>query len=171
MKLRWLTVIVVVSMGMMLFVPSWAQAQEITQNRALNFGSFAVSGNDAPSTLQITPENTVIAGSGIIVGQNGERGEYTLTGLPPNVSFFLGVEVPNSPSEGGVILEDPTPASVGAGPSFTLEGLTISNGGVMQSDAMGDAILYIGGTLRSSGNGQRYQGGVYVGTYTLRINY
>lgn len=154
-----------------LLLPNVAQAQDITQNQALNFGVFAVANNTTASSIVVTPDNETYADQGIVIGQDGQRGYYTLTGLPPNVSFFLGVEVPNPPSEGGVVLDDATSASSGSGPSFTLEDLTISNGGVLQSDNQGDAVLFIGGTLKTTGTGQGYTGGVYSGTYNLTIYY
>lgn len=150
----------------------FAHAQEITQNQALNFGTFAIADNNTVSSLVVTPDNDVFADPAFVVGvPAGQRGYYTLTGLPPNVSFFLGVQVPNPPSEGGIVLDDSTPASAGGGPVFTLEDITIANGGVLQSDAQGDAVLYIGGSLKTSGNGQRYTGGNYFGTYQLTIYY
>lgn len=154
-----------------LLLPGSVLAQEITQNQALNFGVFAVAKNATVSSIVVTPDNETYADQGIVIGQDGQRGFYTLTGLPPNVSFFLGVEVPNPPSEGGVVLDDATLASSGSGPSFTLEDLTISNGGVLQSDNQGDAVLFIGGTLRTTGTGQGYTGGIYSGTYNLTIYY
>ncbi len=146
-------------------------AQELSETRPLSFGIFAVQDNNAPAALTVTPDNDTFADPQFVVQQDGQRGEYTLTGLPPNVSFFLGVDVPNPPSEGGVTLTGQTPATRGGGPEFRLDGLTISDGGVLQSDGAGDATLYIGGSLYTSGTGERYDGGTYNGTYNITIYY
>ncbi len=148
-----------------------AYAQELNELRPLSFGIFGVQDNNAVAALTVTPDNDTFADPQFVMQQDGQRGEYTLTGLPPNVSFFLGVDVPNPPSEGGVTLTGQTPATRGGGPEFRLDGLTISNGGVLQSDGAGDATLYIGGSLYTSGTGERYDGGTYNGTYNITIYY
>ncbi len=148
-----------------------AYAQQISENRPLNFGTFAVARNDTVQSITVTPENDTYADTGIAVGMPGERGYYTLSDMPANVSFFLGVDTSNPPSEGGIVLDNASQATTGSGASFVLDNLTIANGGVLQTDSQGDAVLYIGGTLRTTGTGQKYTGGVYSGTYTLTIHY
>lgn len=149
-----------------------AGAQTITEVHQLSFGEFAVRANNTvPAALTVTPDNDTFGDYEFVVMAPGQRGEYLFTGFPPDVSFFLGVDLPNPPSEGGVVLDNATDASGGAGPVFTLTDLTIADGGVMVSDSAGEATLYIGATLRNSGDGQRYNGGVYNGTYNITIYY
>lgn len=148
-----------------------AQAQTITEVNQLYFGTFGISDNDSVSAITVTPDNDTFSDPAIISDQPGQRGEYTLTGFPPNVSFYLGVEVTNPPAEGGIVLANPTDGTMGGAEVFTLDTLEIADGGVLQTDGAGDAVLYIGGTLRTSGNGLRYPGGNYSGTYTITIHY
>lgn len=146
-------------------------AQTITEIHELSFGTFAVRDNDSMAAIIVTPDNDTFADPQIAMAADGQRAEYVLSGLPPNVSFFLGVDVPVPPSEGGLIIDMPTPATGSSGPAFELSDLTIADGGVMQSDGAGDATLYIGGTLRTSGTGQSYDGGNYNGQYGITIYY
>ncbi len=142
----------------------------MSEVRRLHFGTFAVR-QGGGGTITVTPDNSTYADSGIVLGEDGQRGEYLFTGLPPNVPFYLGIDVPNSPSEGGVVLQSDEAATLGGGPALTLYNLTMGNGGVMHSDSLGEAMLYVGGTIRTSGNGANYAGGTYMGTYTITIHY
>lgn len=146
--------------------------QEITETERLDFGSFAVrAGNLQAASITVTPDNDVSADDGIVLGDGAHRGEYHFTGLPPNVTFYLGVDMPQSASEGGIVLAPSMPASQGGGPTLELTDLTISNGGSMVSDGAGEATVYIGGTLRTNGTGQLYDGGSYFGAYNITIYY
>ena len=148
-----------------------AQAQTLSEIDRLHFGTFAIIDNNAQAAVTVTPDNDTFADSQIVIGENGQRGVYQLTDLPPNVNFFLGTDVPNPPSEGGLMLGNEEAASNGAGPDLRLSNLTIGNGGLMMSDNLGEATLYIGGTIQTTGNGQTYTGGNYVGSYTITIYY
>jgi hypothetical protein len=148
-----------------------AQAQNISEVDALNFGTFGLQDNDTVAAITITPDNDTFADPQFVVSQQGQRGHYELTGFPADVTFYIGVDVPNPPSEGGIVLANQTDAANGGGPVFVLDSLSIANGGVMQTDGAGDATLYIGGTLRTSGAGTAYDGGNYLGTYTITIHY
>lgn len=151
--------------------PMEAVAQTLSEVERLHFGTFVVRNNMSTSSITVTPDNDTIVAGQIVLGENGRRGEYMLTGLPPNVPFYLGVDMPNPPAEGGIVLGNPEPASAGAGADFVLNAMTIGNGGVMLSDSMGDATVYIGGTLNTTGTGQGYTGGSYIGSYTITIHY
>ncbi len=155
----------------LLMIAAPATGQTLTEVDALSFGTFGLGANDVQAAITVTPDNDVFADPQIIPGAGAQRGEYRLEDFPPNVSFYLGTDVPNPPSEGGLVLGNVTTADNGAGPVFYLSDLTISNGGILQTDGQGDATLYIGGTLRTSGTGDRYDGGTYTGSYTLTIYY
>ncbi len=158
-------------MGGLLLSAAPAQAQTITEVQSLSFGTFGIGNNNGAWQIIVTPDNDTFADPQIAMGQDGRRGEYLFTGLPPNVSFFLGVDVPNPPSEGGIVLDMPTPAENGSNPVFNLTDVTIADGGVMYSDGAGDATLYIGGTLQTSGTGEHYDSGTYNGQFNLTIYY
>ena len=78
-----------------------AAAQVMTQVQALNFGTFAILDNAAPHTITIAPNNVASYDPSIVSGIEAERGHYTLTGLPANVTFYLGVSIPNPPKSHG----------------------------------------------------------------------
>ncbi len=148
-----------------------ASAQEMTEVERLSFGTFAVADNSMPQTLMVTPDNDTLADTGIAIGQGGQRGVYDFTGLPPNVSFFIDVDVPNPPSDGGIVFDDEANLTFGGGEQFTVTDFTIGDAGVMQTDGAGNATMTLGATLRTSGNGARYTGGNYNGQVLFVLYY
>lgn len=135
----------------------------------LSFGTFAVADNSMPQALVVTTDNDTFADAGIVVAQNGQRGVYEFTGLPPNVTFYVGVDVPNPPSEGGIVFDDSI--FLTNGESFTVDTFQLGSGGVLQTDAAGDATMTLGATLHTSGNGAAYSGGGYNGQVSFTIYY
>lgn len=146
-----------------------APAQEMTVVDHLSFGTFAVADNSISQAIVVTPDNDTFPDTGIAVGQPGQRGVYEFTGLPPNVAFYVGVDVPNPPSEGGIVIDDS--AFLTNGRSFTVDSFALGNGGVLQSDGAGDATMLLGATLHTSGDGTPYSGGTYAGQVSFTIYY
>lgn len=148
-----------------------ALAQTISEVDALHFGSFAVVKNDAPYSITVTPDNDTLPDAEIVVDEPGQRAEYFFEGLPNNVNFYIGVTVPNPPTEGGITVDAVSPTATGPGPNFTISNFLIDNAGVMQSNGSGEARVYIGATLTTSGTNAMYGTGNYNGTYEITIYY
>jgi hypothetical protein len=143
------------------------RAAEITEVQSIDFGTFALWDNAAPRTIVIQPDGTSVYSSGIVPDVRAKRGEYLLADLPPNMSFTLGVTVPNPPSDGGVTIDNSSGLSA-AGGTFTVTQFTTN---ALSTDGAGSAILYIGATLTSSATGMYYQDGPYTGTVELTFFY
>lgn len=141
-----------------------AHAQVMTEVEKLDFGQFGLRDNSAAHTLIVTPNNTATYDAAIIEGGRlPQRGEYDLTGFPPNMTLTLGVAVANPPNDGGLVLDNSGGATFG-GKVFTVGDFTTN---VVVTDGAGDATVYIGGTLTTSGDGTMYGDGDYNGTYDI----
>ena len=150
-----------------------AYAQDIFEGQALTFGRFAVVDNSAPRQIIVTTDDDVIYDTGIVGDPSnpGRRGEYTLTGMPANVIFYLGVNIPNPPAEGGVVLEETVPLTGLGSEDFTIGSFKINSNDQMVTDGNGDATLYIGATLTTSGSGTHYVSDTYDGEFTITFYY
>lgn len=142
-----------------------AGAADMVQIQSLYFGQFAYVDNSVPRTIVIAPDDTVTYDDDIIEGNiPARRGEYQLTDFPPNMMIHTGVTVPTPPTDGGVTLTNSSGITLPASESFTLSNFTTNE---PITDGNGDATLYIGATLTTSGNGQNYDTGSYTGTYDI----
>ena len=136
----------------------------MTEIEKLDFGQFGLRDNSAAHTLVVTPINTATYADEIIPGgRSPQRGEYSLTGFPPNMTLTLGVVLANPPDDGGLTLNNSSGLSL-SGQVFTLSNFTTNS---VITDGAGDATVYIGGTLTTSGNGTMYGDGDYDGTYDI----
>lgn len=140
-----------------------AAAQELAVIRHLDFGTFALIDNNTPYTILVKPDNDVVYDAAFLANIQAERGEYALTNFPPNITLYTGVDTVSvtPPFDGGVTLTDATDLTSGAGPVFTVADYTTND---PTTDNNGDAMLYIGATLSTSGTGQVYGSAVYTGS-------
>lgn len=155
--------------GLVVFCGS-ARAQDMVEVQSLDFGTFAIINNSAQQTITVQPNGVTAYDSDIVFDIEAERGHYTFTGLPPNVTFTLGISVSNPPTDGGLIIDNPTPVT-GGGEAFQLLNFTANTANELITDGGGNATLYIGATLRTSGNGGAYSDGVHSGTYDITFYY
>lgn len=147
---------------------SWAAPIMMNEIQELDFGEFALRNNTAPHTITVAPDNSTVYDPDIISNIDAQRGEYEFSNLPPNVIFYVGISVPNPPTEGGLILDNPSNLTHGGGESFTLGNLTAND---LVTDGAGDGTLYIGATLTTSGNSNTYADGNYNGSFDLTLYY
>ncbi len=145
-----------------------ALAQDMTEVQALSFGEFATRNNSAQHTITVATDNSTVYDPDIISNIDAQRGEYSFTGLPANVIFYVGVAVPNPPTEGGLILDNSTGLDKTGSESFTLDNFTAND---LSTDGAGSGTLYIGARLTTSGNSNPYDSGVYSGTFDLTLYY
>lgn len=135
-----------------------AYAQELTQIDALSFGRLAVRNNAGPRAITVDPNNNVVSSPFIISDIEPTRGEYLLENQDPNE--LLDIDISN----GNLTLND-----TGVGNFMTVDSFTNNN---PTTDAGGNATIYIGATLTTSGNGSGYTSGSFEdNNMTMIINY
>lgn len=166
-SMRGISVFSILCCAFLLFPVKSGLAQDMTEIQPLTFGRFAIVDNTAPRTIVVAPDNSVTYDPEIVPNIEAERGEYALSGFPPNVTLYLGVNIANPPSEGGVTLDNQTDVTAGGAQDFSLGGFTINTANEVVTNATGDATLYIGGTLTTSGNGGAYINGIHNGQYDI----
>lgn len=132
-------------------------AQELTQIQAISFGAFAVLDNSAPRSITVAPNNNVTGDPNIAIATDPTRGEYLLTNQDPNRALDISVSV------GTLTLND------SGGHSMTVDTFTTNN---PSTDGAGDATIYIGATLTTSGSGAVYSDGSFEdNNMSMIINY
>ncbi len=146
-----------------------AHAAEMTQVQALFFGQFAYVDNSVARSIVINPDDTVLYDDNILEGNiPAHRGEYELKDFPPNTILHTGVAIANPPTDGGVTLNNSSGMTLSGSETMTVSNFTTNN---PQTDENGDATLYIGATMTTSGNNQKYDTGSYTGTYDITFYY
>lgn len=134
------------------------RAQELTQISAISFGTFAIMNNTAPRSLTVDPNNNVSGDPFIVVDIDPARGEYLLTNQDPNRALDISV------TNGTLTLNDS-----GSGNSMTISAFTTNN---PSTDINGDATIYLGATLTTSGNSSGYSDGIFEdNNMSMVINY
>lgn len=157
-------------MGGLFFCAGASQAAPISMDeiQELDFGEFAIRNNAAPHTITVAIDNSTVYDPDIISNIDAQRGEYEFRNLPPNVIFYVGIAVPNPPTEGGLILDNPNNLTHGGGESFALGNFTAND---LSTDGAGNGTLYVGATLTTSGNGNTYADGNFNGSFDLTLYY
>lgn len=146
-------------------------AQTMTEIQRLDFGGFALRNNTSAHTIVIAPNNSVSYAAAFVPdgATPAHRGEYSLTGMPPNMALTFGVTTTNNTDQGGTTLDNGVNLSkngAGAGPLFTVGSYTANS---PSTNGSGSATLFIGGTLTTSGTGAFYTDGSYAGSVDITI--
>ena len=138
----------------LLFVVQNTQAL-MTEVQELKFGNYAIAGNDNGSVL-IVPYTGAApwATNQIYIISVGQPGHYQLSGFPVNTP--LNITIPD------FFLTLPESESFKVG-QFTHENLI--------TDSSGNALLKLGATLYTSGNGNSYVDGSYFGNMVITIDF
>ncbi len=142
----------------LVFYGKTVQAQDMAEIHVLDFGEFALLDNGSVHTIVVTPANGVTYDPALIRGIQAQRGEYLLTGLPPSEALVITLNNTVDLSHNGL----------GGGTLFTIGAYTTNN---PSTNGSGDATLYIGATLSTSGTGAGYIDGPYSGSVDLTINF
>lgn len=123
-------------------------AQDITEVVPLSFGEIVIPSFASVARVTISPSGGFNTNSNVYLLSNPQRGEYTVSGAPPNT--FYTISVPAS-----IVLVGP--GSV----TFTLDNLAATPGPPYQTDALGNDNFFISGRLQSQGGGVNYFDGTY----------
>lgn len=132
-------------------------APSVTVDVPLDFGVLAVKANGSVSTLSVNEFGSVSFTADVIPLGGIVKGEYRLTGFPPHMPLELQWDDVNL-SAGGFGL-----------PEFLL--VTDYVNPVVVSDALGEAVVPVGATLKTSGSGTMYVDAPYSGTAQMRVRY
>ena len=144
------------SVGFPLLLLSSSHANAtMVELQELSFGSFALVDNSVVSQL-IIPHTTASPWktNKLFILSNGQPGHYQLSEFPANTALNVSI------ADYFILL--------GGGESFRISHFTFDN---MISDDNGEALLKVGATLYSSGNGIPYVNGGYFGTMNITIDF
>jgi hypothetical protein len=137
------------------FTPSFilADSEEI---QSFSFGSIAITGNDVVSELVISHVNGIspVSTNKIHILSFGQPGKYRIFGFPAHT--YLSTTVNGSQ------------LTIGAAEPLEMSDFTYNN---LVTDATGQAILTVGGTLSTTGLGTNYNDATYAGSITIVIAY
>ncbi len=137
---------------------SWlAAAPAVTVDVPLEFGLLAVKSNISSSTLQVAPSGAISFSGDILAIGGAFRGEYRVTGFPPNTPLEVTVD----------------DASLSAGGGGLPELLTVTDydSPSVVTDALGEALVLLGASLKTNASGVMYVDAPYSGLALMRIRY
>ncbi len=142
----------------------------IDQEQQLDFGTlFARSSNIAQAVLALSPTGSYTISepenSRLVSLAKPSQGVLRVSGAAPNYVLTI------TPQAGDVFLEHTT--NPDSAPHFILSDLLTSPNGVGTTDANGELLIKIGGTLKTelTTSPQVYPSGQYEGTYEITVSY
>jgi hypothetical protein len=126
----------------------------------LSFGTIAVVNNNSPSEISISSSGTSTITNHIRIILPGHRGEYVLSSYPAFTKLFTTVSV----------VAAQTTSTAPGSEQFTL--VSVETPVSVTTDINGTATVFVGGTLRTSGNtGGQYYDTLYTASLELSVNY
>lgn len=142
----------------------------INQEQQLNFGTlFAHSSNINQAVLTLSPSGSYTisepGNSRLISLVKPAQGVLKVSGAAPNYNLTI------TPQVADVLLEHTI--SPGGAPHFILSDLVTSPVGTAMTDASGELLIKVGGTLKTelTASPTIYPSGQYEGTYQLTVAY
>ena len=142
----------------------------INEVQQLNFGTlFASSSNTAQAVLTLSPSGSYSisepGNSRLVSITKPGQGIISVSGAAP----YYGLTI--TPQVGDVLLEHTT--NPGTSPHFILGDFLTSPSGTGTTDANGELLIKIGGTLRTelTASPEVYPSGQYQGTYQFTVSY
>lgn len=121
----------------------------------ISFGRIAILDNAVAQTVEIAPDGSMVASSGIVVVTNGSPARLEITGAPPQQ--LLDLDLMANPLQ-----------NTAAPPAMTLSNWSGDSGGV--TDINGELVMRLGATLTTD-PGITYPDKLYFGTVILTVNY
>lgn len=132
-----------------------SRAQDITEITPLSYGEIALTSYGNVARITITGSGSVNTNAYVYLISQPARGEYTVTGAPPNSAYTITTP-PSADIQGP------------GGRYFTLDNFDISPA-LHVTNAAGEDTFYMGARLQSQGGGVVYMDGVYDGVVTLTL--
>lgn len=133
-----------------------ACAQTITVTQPLQFGTIVLSDFTAVGRVTMFANGTFSRAANTYIISNPQRGEYDLNGFPANQAFTI-------------TLPASVPISDGSS-TFTIDDFTTLPASPI-TDSSGNATIFIGGRMQSSGGGTPYLDGTYDNNFLITIDY
>ncbi len=132
-----------------------ANAQTVTIDQPLDFGTFVIADNATPRTIAFNAGGSYTADPEYIFFTTPEFGEVTVTGYPALTTLTVTIGTTNM-------------TDCCAGPNFSMStGFTRPS--VVTTDASGEATFEIGATMSSNGDGSTYVDGTFDGTFSVTV--
>ncbi|MDB3936398.1 DUF4402 domain-containing protein, partial [Granulosicoccus sp.] len=130
----------------------------VEELQRLNFGTLATSDNSSVSrfTFPRTGRNIAIEGNFALITR-GSLGQYRFSGFPAFTSLDISLDTTSL-----------TTGASGFPESLIVDSYDIDD---ITTDSQGEAELFLGARLSTSGNGNAYVDAPYTGTSTLRVEY
>lgn len=155
-----LVVATLIPLGCWLLLAPSAAAQMVSEVSYLDFGTVAIKDNSQVYTMSMSWEGAVIKDTEIGIIDPGNPAEYSFEGFLPDTLLNVSVLSPST-------------QTLKKGCCASTEQMTIDTfdyPATITTDGNGDAILYVGAELRTSGSGL-YMEGVYYINLLVTVNY
>lgn len=126
----------------------------VTETQPLSFGTFAFASFNSVASIDIRTNGNINANGNVAIIANGSRGEFSLTGGPPNTTYTIT-----------------TPSSFtlsGPGGDFNIDSITVRPNN-LRTDGAGNDDFTINARLLSLGGGTAYNNGTYNNTFDITI--
>ncbi len=130
-------------------------AQDVTEIVPLSYGEIALTSYSNVARITITGAGSISTNSYVYLISQPTRGEYAVTGAPPNSAYTITPPL-------SVNVQGP------GGRFFTLDNFEISPA-LPVTDALGEDTFYMGARLQSQGGGVIYMDGAYDGVVVLTL--
>lgn len=134
-------------------------SQEIELIQPLSFGTIVVGNNSNVSSIEISPIGNITTSNQIWLVEKGHHAEFVISGYPAYKQINVRAE----------IIDTDTSSSISGGEQFKLE--TVKTAPFVTTDITGKAKVYLGGTLRTTGNGHMYLNTDYSAQIQIELNY
>ena len=132
----------------------------VSFEQEVTFGKIVVLDNSATHTMTIQPNGSINASPQIAVIENGQPGRYLLYDFPINTQLTLSIS------------ELPTGSGFSAGtPDGAFSMSLFLTQYTWTTNALGEVLIEIGGSLSTSGDGKRYLNGEYFQNFQMNIDY
>lgn len=150
-----------ISFGLLALVLATAPSKaDMRTDKTLNFGSIAIRDNSEVWLLQQFSDGSTAVGSGIIVLEASNAGQYFFYNMP--VSTQLSISVVDG--SGPLLFDGASTAT-----QFTVE--PYLDFATYTTNSFGELTLPLPGVLKTSGDGLNYSDGIYYRFFELSINY
>jgi len=146
----------------LLFFSALVQAEQVSQQQALSFGTVALRDNNSAHQMSISFNGIINADPAFIIITPGNPAEFLLTGFTTNTFVNIAILVPSST----------TILATGVDPStsqFTIDNHHTFAPGVI-TNMLGEATINVGARLTTSGVGY-YKDALYIAPMTISVNY
>ncbi|MCU4677440.1 DUF4402 domain-containing protein [Catenovulum sp. 2E275] len=140
-------------------IPSVCMSQ-IEMIQPLSFGTIVVGKNNEVSYIEVSPLGVTQAHNHIWLIEEGQNAEFLVTNLPPYREINVQIDILTPTAKSNFHdTEQFVVDSVAAFPS------------PITADSVGQAKIYVGAVLKTTGNNQTYLNTEYMANFRITLNY